>query len=231
MLSFHWKTNALGHALSLLSKDCAHECSRSLSLRIYSTELGPFFKLSSEGLVSFGHLATRPCCCSVEPHLPFNPPQRTRCFQHGQIDTMMATTDIERVMEAPVKRRKLRKGTRSCLDCRRRKVKCIYATARSARCIVCERRGAQCISQHDSPALDDVVDDDASNSAGIRANDEDKHATPYLHHSFLTPQSLETPDYTLPLSDKVGHVSSFRGATTDLSIFRRRLQYRRLTRR
>lgn len=117
---------------------------------------------------------------------------------------MDVTTEIERDVEAPVKRRKLRKGTRSCLDCRRRKVKCIYATTTSARCIVCQRRGVQCISQYDSHAQEDVVDDDAGNNVGIRMSDEDEQSTPRLRHSLLTPRSVDTPS-PLPSSNKVGH--------------------------
>ncbi|KAK4998279.1 hypothetical protein LTR66_002460 [Elasticomyces elasticus] len=79
--------------------------------------------------------------------------------------------------ESTANRRKvkvsLRKGTHSCQECRRRKVKCIYATDRpdnlNASCIVCERRGAQCISQSDSPALGDADAVDRIGSASARA--------------------------------------------------------------
>ena len=60
--------------------------------------------------------------------------------------------------ESTAKRRKLRKGTHSCHECRRRKVKCLYATPDDAICVVCERRGAHCISQYDSPGLSDAVE-------------------------------------------------------------------------
>ncbi|PVH95581.1 hypothetical protein DM02DRAFT_600670 [Periconia macrospinosa] len=49
--------------------------------------------------------------------------------------------------ENRAKRRKLRKGTHSCWECRRRKVKCTFASAEDAVCITCRRRGAQCASQ------------------------------------------------------------------------------------
>ncbi|KAL2844116.1 hypothetical protein BJY01DRAFT_190654 [Aspergillus pseudoustus] len=43
--------------------------------------------------------------------------------------------------------RKVRKGTHSCRECRRRKVRCTFASARDTICITCHRRGTQCISQ------------------------------------------------------------------------------------
>jgi hypothetical protein len=47
------------------------------------------------------------------------------------------------------KRRKVRKGTRSCWECRRRKVKCTFESPQDVICITCHRRGAKCASQRD----------------------------------------------------------------------------------
>jgi hypothetical protein len=49
--------------------------------------------------------------------------------------------------EPDAKRRKLRKGTRSCWECKRRKVKCEFSLPTDEVCINCRRRGSQCISQ------------------------------------------------------------------------------------
>jgi hypothetical protein len=52
--------------------------------------------------------------------------------------------------EPDTKRRKLRKGTTSCWDCKKRKVKCTYDTYDATSeniCVPCRRRGAPCISQ------------------------------------------------------------------------------------
>ncbi|KAF2172993.1 hypothetical protein M409DRAFT_62639 [Zasmidium cellare ATCC 36951] len=115
---------------------------------------------------------------------------------------MNTTIGTEPDEEVPVKRRKLRKGTRSCLDCRRRKVKCIFATHSSARCIVCERRGVQCVSQYDSPTHDsDKTGDDGGNGVDARVlvgNDGDlghgeQDGPLTLGDTFPTPQSVETP--------------------------------------
>ncbi|KAH6887049.1 C6 zinc finger domain protein [Thelonectria olida] len=54
------------------------------------------------------------------------------------------------------KRRKVRKGTRSCWECKRRKIKCIFASSENAACIGCQRRRTPCVGQempeHLSPA-------------------------------------------------------------------------------
>jgi Fungal Zn(2)-Cys(6) binuclear cluster domain len=45
------------------------------------------------------------------------------------------------------KRRKIRKGTRSCWECRQRKMKCIFAQPSDSTCARCYRRGVKCVSQ------------------------------------------------------------------------------------
>ncbi|PWY88210.1 hypothetical protein BO70DRAFT_309756 [Aspergillus heteromorphus CBS 117.55] len=50
------------------------------------------------------------------------------------------------------KRRKVRKGTQSCWECKRRKVRCIFASSEVTICNNCRRRGTVCIGQEqDSP--------------------------------------------------------------------------------
>ncbi|KFY03515.1 hypothetical protein V490_00164 [Pseudogymnoascus sp. VKM F-3557] len=44
-------------------------------------------------------------------------------------------------------RRKVRKGTRSCWDCKRRKVRCIFMHGDDTVCISCRRRGTRCVGQ------------------------------------------------------------------------------------
>lgn len=54
-------------------------------------------------------------------------------------------------LEANSKRRKVRKGTRSCWDCKRRKMKCSFEGSPSSTeaevCIGCKKRGSKCVSQ------------------------------------------------------------------------------------
>ncbi|KAI1424103.1 hypothetical protein F5Y12DRAFT_715633 [Xylaria sp. FL1777] len=45
------------------------------------------------------------------------------------------------------KRRKVRKGTRSCWECRRRKIRCLYPSEDASICSNCESRGTNCVSQ------------------------------------------------------------------------------------
>ncbi|KAK9792101.1 hypothetical protein AB5N19_07747 [Seiridium cardinale] len=51
------------------------------------------------------------------------------------------------VREPQAKRRKVRKGTRSCWECKGRKVRCTYMTDNDTVCEGCFRRGTDCISQ------------------------------------------------------------------------------------
>merc|ERR1712093_346347 len=44
-------------------------------------------------------------------------------------------------------RKKMRKGTKSCLECRRRKIKCTFEPERTAICNECYARGSTCIDQ------------------------------------------------------------------------------------
>ncbi|KAJ9156020.1 C6 zinc finger domain-containing protein [Pleurostoma richardsiae] len=49
--------------------------------------------------------------------------------------------------EQAAKRRKVRKGTHSCWECRRRKIRCQYASPDDAICIGCTSKGTACRSQ------------------------------------------------------------------------------------
>jgi hypothetical protein len=50
--------------------------------------------------------------------------------------------------------RKVRKGTHSCRECRRRKVRCTFASSNDPICITCYRRGTKCVSQGTTEGLD-----------------------------------------------------------------------------
>ncbi|PYH94692.1 C6 zinc finger domain protein [Aspergillus ellipticus CBS 707.79] len=52
-----------------------------------------------------------------------------------------------RTQESLAKRRRVRKGTRSCWECKRRKIRCIFASPDDGTCIGCQHRRAPCISQ------------------------------------------------------------------------------------
>ncbi|KAJ5720910.1 uncharacterized protein N7483_008844 [Penicillium malachiteum] len=50
--------------------------------------------------------------------------------------------------EQEAKRRKIRKGTRSCWECKHRKTRCIFLSPEATTCVECQRRRATCISQN-----------------------------------------------------------------------------------
>ncbi|KAI9932644.1 hypothetical protein ASPWEDRAFT_166299 [Aspergillus wentii DTO 134E9] len=46
-------------------------------------------------------------------------------------------------------KKQMRKGTRSCVACRRRKVRCSYASSEASVCVHCARRKSVCVPQGD----------------------------------------------------------------------------------
>lgn len=52
-----------------------------------------------------------------------------------------------------VGRKKMRKGTQSCTECRRRKVRCIFPLGDSSVCSPCSTRGSRCIDQRDETVV------------------------------------------------------------------------------
>ncbi|KAI2462733.1 hypothetical protein F4781DRAFT_419118 [Annulohypoxylon bovei var. microspora] len=70
----------------------------------------------------------------------------------------------EETSNMPSKRRKIRKGTQSCWECKRRKIRCTFAAPTDATCDGCKSRRTRCISQ-------EFTDDVASTSKkGNRLN-------------------------------------------------------------
>ncbi|KAI1825855.1 hypothetical protein F4861DRAFT_537662 [Xylaria intraflava] len=50
-------------------------------------------------------------------------------------------------MDTVIRRRKIRRGTRSCWECKRRKIRCFFGTASDTVCVGCRRRGSSCVGQ------------------------------------------------------------------------------------
>lgn len=65
------------------------------------------------------------------------------------MDTLHHRDPISTGFEYPVKQRKVRKGTRSCWECKRRKVRCSFSVAsdNSTVCVACRRRRTPCVGQ------------------------------------------------------------------------------------
>lgn len=64
---------------------------------------------------------------------------------HSRRPAMIDAPDEEQEISA--KRRKVRKGTQSCWECKRRKIRCIFASSEDVTCIGRQRRRAPCVSQ------------------------------------------------------------------------------------
>ncbi|KAJ5908180.1 hypothetical protein N7495_000862 [Penicillium taxi] len=62
--------------------------------------------------------------------------------------------------ESIAKRRKLRKGTQSCWECKRRKVRCVFTLPSNIICDNCQRRNTTCIGQEhpDQPRVSSIHD-------------------------------------------------------------------------
>ncbi|KAK5654733.1 hypothetical protein OQA88_7058 [Cercophora sp. LCS_1] len=56
-------------------------------------------------------------------------------------------SESERDGDAELRRRKVRKGTHSCWECRRRKIKCQFSHSDDTTCLPCQARGSVCRSQ------------------------------------------------------------------------------------
>ncbi len=70
--------------------------------------------------------------------------------------------------------RKIRKGTRSCWACKRRKVRCSFPSAQSQACVHCQRRGSQCVGQD---VLEELAPADSSDSERIVAVESLAHSS------------------------------------------------------
>lgn len=79
-----------------------------------------------------------------------------------------------------VKRRKVRKGTHSCWECKRRKMKCRFdPRIASTSCNGCQRRGSPCISQEFPDDLENALVGIGTTSSGGTSFDGTNHpATP-----------------------------------------------------
>ncbi|KAK4656677.1 hypothetical protein QC762_206360 [Podospora pseudocomata] len=65
---------------------------------------------------------------------------------HSRVGTLMPQT-IYTQKALKLQARRIRKGTHSCWECKRRKIRCTFAAPGDAICIGCHRRGTDCRSQ------------------------------------------------------------------------------------
>ncbi|KAJ4349156.1 hypothetical protein N0V95_004851 [Ascochyta clinopodiicola] len=113
--------------------------------------------------------------------------------------------------EPSAKRRKVRKGTRNCWECKRRKVRCIFASPEDTACRNCITRGDDCLSQEyvEEPGvqtstgqdklgtrlsriedvLDQLVRRDDSFTTPRNGSSERLNINPTPYETMLTPES------------------------------------------
>ncbi|KAH6626580.1 hypothetical protein B0J18DRAFT_365627, partial [Chaetomium sp. MPI-SDFR-AT-0129] len=87
----------------------------------------------------------------------------TRSFNPEQ-DLAQPQSDSERP------RKRVRKGTRSCWECKRRKVRCVFASPSDTICSPCRRRKTGCVSQEfpDSLQLEPIQDESSVRDGQIQ---------------------------------------------------------------
>ncbi|KAE8337998.1 hypothetical protein BDV24DRAFT_177124 [Aspergillus arachidicola] len=127
----------------------------------------------------------------------------------------------------PFKRKKLRRGTRSCWECKRRKMKCVFERPEDAVCVGCHRRWTQCVSQEfpeQVPAhidssrqlrdrlrrvesrLDQVLHQDA-NSTPARSIDQHSHPPPAYTEDTTPGENISHTLYSaLPSPQDITHI-------------------------
>jgi hypothetical protein len=109
--------------------------------------------------------------------------------------------------ESEAKRRRLRKGTRSCWECKRRKVRCNFALETDAACITCRRRGAKCVGQELPEELDLAEKEDGAGRM-IRVEALLDRLVKTVHHSTEKEDYQSTSDHgrrPTPASDYEPH--------------------------
>ncbi|PLB52198.1 hypothetical protein P170DRAFT_350071 [Aspergillus steynii IBT 23096] len=84
-------------------------------------------------------------------------------------DILAADQAEERIPSAP-KRRKVRKGTQSCWECKRRKIRCTFVTPSESVCDGCRSRQVKCVGQESEEKLDirtDVLKLEEATGCGV----------------------------------------------------------------
>ncbi|KAK4652203.1 hypothetical protein QC762_609050 [Podospora pseudocomata] len=69
-------------------------------------------------------------------------------------------------LEPPRKKLRVRKGTKSCWECKRRKVRCIFSVETNSVCDACERRRSTCLSQEFPDVVTQHINGDTEGRLG-----------------------------------------------------------------
>ncbi|KAF3407005.1 putative transcription factor gsfR1 [Talaromyces pinophilus] len=114
------------------------------------------------------------------------------------MDTTHHRDPISTGYEYPVKQRKVRKGTRSCWECKRRKVRCSFSAVNdnSTVCVACRRRRTPCVSQE---FLEDYAPPSSSEGVPDHDTTDSVHKIPKStipeSTALLTPESSRSSTY------------------------------------
>lgn len=120
-------------------------------VRVPLTELGGFARLHgfifnllfpAKRVPSESPPTRRPGNCTTPPSVEIMQTQTPDDAPRSRLSRSPPTNS-----EPESKRRKTRKGTSSCWECKRRKTRCIFANPEDAVCVACRRRGMACVSQ------------------------------------------------------------------------------------
>jgi hypothetical protein len=90
--------------------------------------------------------------------------------------------EIGQMSLSPIrKRRKIRKGTQSCWECKRRKIRCTFVTPSAAVCDGCRSRGTPCVgqeycNQQESPGM---IDQQTIDGREMHGGDEMQYAVSF----------------------------------------------------
>ncbi|KAK8041080.1 hypothetical protein PG994_014087 [Apiospora phragmitis] len=89
-------------------------------------------------------------------------------------DSEDPTTPLGELEPPQSKRRKIRKGTQSCWECKRRKVRCTFVASADSTCDGCRSRRTNCVSQEfdDNGGTAHAVAQSARQSTAIRNSDQ-----------------------------------------------------------
>lgn len=102
----------------------------------------------------------------------------------------------------------MRKGTKSCLECRRRKIKCNFEPGRTAVCNECYARGSTCIDQEhaDVQALNQPISDQSSYSLRERVSQLEDLVKQVLNR--LPEKASQTDAPSLPTDAAKSHLDA-----------------------
>lgn len=99
----------------------------------------------------------------------------------------------------PAKKRKVRKGTQSCWECKRRKIRCTFAAPTDVVCDGCKSRQTKCIGQEYQDAykanakkvdrlkrMESIIDGLVKESSDGSVSDSNRHKESYVQQDSST---------------------------------------------